>query len=180
MWLETSTVPPPRSSATGGSGSLSGKIDVEPVSLDGPALFDTGVWTWARDRRFPKLALWFNAQVAAGRVLVCDLVVLELIRLTPNESRAREVATRLEAFESVPMPAKLWARARALQLLLSAVGDHRRVPPVDLLIGAAAETAGVPIVHYDRDYERLAGVSDLDARWLAPDGALAPGDDIRA
>ncbi len=114
-------------------------------------------------------------------MLVCDLVVLELIRLTPNESRAREVATRLEAFESVPMPAKLWARARSLQLLLSAGSDHRRVPPVDLLIGAAAEMAGVPIVHYDRDYERLAGISALDARWLAPDGALAPGaDDVRA
>ncbi len=126
-----------------------------------------------RDRRFPKLASWFNAQVRAGRVLVCDLVILELVRLTPNESRAREVADRLEAFESVPMPATLWGRARSLQLQLAVAGDHRRVPPVDLLIGAAAETAGVPVVHYDRDYERLARVSSLDARWLMPDGALA-------
>jgi hypothetical protein len=45
---------------------------------------------------------------------------------------------------------------------------------VDLLIGAEAESAGVPVVHYDRDYERLASVSSLDARWLMPDGALAP------
>ncbi|MGC2373639.1 MAG: PIN domain-containing protein [Solirubrobacteraceae bacterium] len=179
MWLETSTGPPPRSSVTGGSGSLSDRGDVEPVSLGGPALFDTGVWTWARDRRFPQLASWFNAQVAAGRVLVCDLVVLELVRLTPNESRAREVAARLGVFESVPMPAKLWARARSLQVLLSAEGDHRRVPPADLLIGAAAEAAGVPIVHYDRDYERLARAGSLDARWLVPDGALAPAEQRR-
>jgi len=172
----TSTARPLRSSATGGSGSLT-KTDIEPVALDGPALFDTGVWTWARDRRFPQLAVWFNEQVANGRVLVCDLVILELVRLTPNESRAREVADRLNAFESVPMPGELWARARSLQLLLSAGGVHRRVPPVDLLIAASAEAANVPLVHYDRDYERIAGFSSLDARWLVPDGTLAPDDD---
>jgi predicted nucleic acid-binding protein len=106
-------------------------------------------------------------------VLVCDLVILELIRLTPNEGRAREVATRLDAFESVPMPAALWRHARQLQISLAAGGDHRRVPPVDLLIAAAAEAAGVPLVHYDGDYERIAGVSGLEQQWLLPDGTLA-------
>ena len=111
--------------------------------------------------------------MAAGRVLVCDLVILELIRLTPNESRAREVAERLDAFESVAIPADLWQRARELQVLLSADGGHRRVPPADLLIGATAERANVPIVHYDRDYERLARVGALRHHWLVPDGTLA-------
>jgi predicted nucleic acid-binding protein len=146
---------------------------MKPPSLEGPALFDTGVWTWARDRRFPQLASWFNAQVAAGHVLVCDLVILELTRLTPNETRAREVAERLAVFEPVQMPAQLWSSARRLQTALAANGDHRRVPPVDLLIACAAEAAMVPLVHYDRDYERIARVSALEHRWLMPDGALA-------
>jgi predicted nucleic acid-binding protein len=141
--------------------------------LDGPALFDTGVWTWARDRRFPQLASWFNNQVAAGNVLVCDLVILELTRLTPNETRAREVGDRVAAFRSVPMPASLWSRARRVQALLAGNGDHRRVPPADLLIACAAETAGVKLVHYDRDYERIAQVGALEHRWLVPDGTLA-------
>ena len=131
------------------------------------------MWTWVRDRRFPDLASWFNAQVAAGRVLVCDLIVLELVRLAPNESRVQEVTKRLDAFESVAMSADLWTRARKLQTLLSSSGDHRRVPPIDLLIGAAAEKAGIPLVHYDRDYERIARVSGLQQRWLVPDGTLA-------
>jgi predicted nucleic acid-binding protein len=132
------------------------------------------VWTWVRDRRFPHLASWFNGQVAAGRVLVCELVILELVRLTPNEQRAREVAQRLSAFASVPMPQPLWRRAGELQLLLAATGDHRRVPPPDLLLAAAAEAAGVRLVHYDRDYERIAAVSRLEQSWLVPDGSLAP------
>ncbi|MGH2911754.1 MAG: PIN domain-containing protein [Solirubrobacteraceae bacterium] len=136
-------------------------------------MFDTGVWTWARDRRFPQLARWFNEQVAAGRVLICDLVALELIRLTPNENRAQELTARLDVFESLSMPADLWSQARELQTRLSVNGDHRRIPPVDLLIGAAAAKAGVPVVHYDRDYERIASISSLEHHWLVPDGALA-------
>jgi predicted nucleic acid-binding protein len=131
------------------------------------------VWTWARDRRFPHLAEWFNAEAAAGRVLVCDLVVLELTRLAPNEARARGVAEHLDAFESVPMPSTLWNRAREVQLLLAPEGNHRRVPPADLLLAAAAEKADVPLVHYDRDYERIAAVADLRHEWLVEDGSLA-------
>lgn len=131
------------------------------------------MWTWVRDRRFPHLATWFNAQVAAGLVLVCDLVALELTRLAPNSARAHALAERLDPFESVPMPESLWRRARELQLQLADRGDHRRVPPVDLLIAASAEAAGVPLVHYDRDYERIAAVSSVDQRWLVDDGALA-------
>ncbi len=142
------------------------------AALERPALFDSGAWTWVRDRRAPHLAQWFNAEVAAGRVLVCDLVVLELLRLAPNPARARETADRLSAFPAVAMPAGLWARARTLQLALSDTGDHRRVPPADLLIAAAAEEAGVPLVHYDADYERIAGVSSLEESWLAPRGTL--------
>ena len=29
------------------------------------------------------------------------------------------------------------------------------------------------LVHYDRDYERIAAVSELRQEWLVPDGTLA-------
>jgi predicted nucleic acid-binding protein len=108
-----------------------------------------------------------------GLVLVCDLVILELTRLAPNEGRAREVADRLAAFEAIPMPRELWSRARRTQLAMARNGDHRRVPPADLLLASAAEEAGVALVHYDRDYERIAAVSALRQQWLVPDGTLA-------
>jgi predicted nucleic acid-binding protein len=106
-------------------------------------------------------------------VLVCDLVRLELIRLAPNHDRASELARRLAAFDAVPMPESLWSRAREVQLLMAASGDHRRIPPADLLIAAAAELAGVPVVHYDRDYERIAPNTGQAHAWFVPDGALA-------
>ena len=145
----------------------------QPAPLERPALVDTAVWTWVRDRRFPALAEWFNTEVRAGRVLVCDLVRLELVRLAPNEGRASEVARRLSAFDAVPMSESLWSRAREVQLSMAASGNHRRVPPPDLLIAAAAELAGVPIVHYDRDYERIAAITEQAHAWFVRDGALA-------
>jgi hypothetical protein len=144
-----------------------------PLALREPVLIDTAVWTWVRDRRFPGLAAWFNEAVRGGLVLICDLIVLELVRLAANELRARELATRLTSFESVPMPESVWRRAREVQLLIAATGDHRRVPPADLLIAASAETAGVQLVHYDRDYERIAAVTAQPHEWFVPDGALA-------
>jgi predicted nucleic acid-binding protein len=148
-------------------------VDLRLPQLDRPALFDTGAWTWVRDRRFPELAAWFNSAVEAGLVLVCDLIVLELTRLAPNEQRAHAVAERLGAFGAIQMPTGLWSRARETQLALAATGDHRRVPPADLLLAAAAEESGVGMVHYDRDYERIAAVSELRQQWLVPDGTLA-------
>lgn len=109
-------------------------------------------------------------------MLICDLVMLELIRLTPNERRARELGARLAAFDAIPMPQSLWGRAREVQLSMAASGDHRRVPPPDLLIAAAAELAKVPLIHYDRDYERIAFVTDQEHAWFVPDGGLADAE----
>jgi len=144
----------------------------QPAPLARPSLVDTAVWTWARDRRFPDLAEWFNTEVRSGRVLVCDLVIVELVRLAPNDERAQELATRLAAFETVPMPQSLWSRAREVQLAMAASGDHRRVPPPDILIAATAELASVPLVHYDRDYDRIAAVTAQEHSWFVPDGSL--------
>jgi len=57
-------------------------------------------------------------------------------------------------------------------MLLAANEDHRRIPPADLLIAAAAEVAAVPLVHYDRDYQRIAIVTGQQQLWFAPDGAV--------
>lgn len=157
--------------------AASGEVPPAPVGrprpLEHPALFDTGVWAWVRDRRFPALAAWFDDAARRGQVLVCDLVVIELVRATSDARRARAVADRLRTFGSLPMPAELWSRAREVQLLMAASGDHRRVPPADLLIAATAELANLPLLHYDRDYERIAAVSGQSQRWFVPDGALA-------
>jgi hypothetical protein len=52
-------------------------------------------------------------------------------------------------------------------------GDRRPVPPADLLIAATAERAGVPLIHYDQDYERVAAVTRQPHFWFVARGGLA-------
>jgi predicted nucleic acid-binding protein len=67
------------------------------------------------------------------------------------------------------------ARARSLdaQLQLTRTGHHR-IPPVDLLIAAVADTAGIGVLHYDAHYDLILEQTDLvfDSRWLAPRGSI--------
>lgn len=37
---------------------------------------------------------------------------------------------------------------------------------------AAAESAGIAVLHYDEDYDCIAAITGQDVRWLAPRGSL--------
>lgn len=80
----------------------------------------------------------------------------------------------------MPMPGSLWSRAREVQLLTAAAGDHRHVPPADLLIAATVELANARLVHYDRDYDQIAAVTAQQHWWFVPDGALAEDESTSA
>jgi predicted nucleic acid-binding protein len=49
---------------------------------------------------------------------------------------------------------------------------HRQVALPDLLVAAAAELAGIPVSHYDRDFELIAEVTGQPMRAIAPLGSL--------
>jgi len=50
----------------------------------------------------------------------------------------------------------------------------RRVGAVarTMLVAAAAETAGVTVLHYDEDFDTIAAVTGQATRWIAPRGSL--------
>ena len=63
---------------------------------------------------------------------------------------------------------------RALHVagVMAASGLHRGAKPVDLVIAAAAEAAGLAVLHYDDDYDRIASVTRQPVEWVAPAGSL--------
>jgi len=134
-------------------------------------LADTSVW--AR-KRHPAVREWFEAAVIAGDIAVCDIVVLELLH---SASRPDVFARTEEALKAMPwlrMGGAEWARAREVYRLLSDRGQaaHRAVKHADLLIAAAAEVAGIGLVHYDNDYDLIAEVTGQTARWVRPRGTI--------
>ncbi|MFT4034799.1 MAG: PIN domain-containing protein [Patulibacter sp.] len=65
-------------------------------------------------------------------------------------------------------------RAAALELQMRGASQQLGVPPIDYLIAAVAEAHGAALLHYDRDFERIAAHTDLAAPLepLAPLGSL--------
>lgn len=106
-----------------------------------------------------------------GRMWTCRLIDLEVA----YASRARdvpEVIAERTALPHVPIDERLMDRALQVAGLLAREGRHRGAKPADLIIAAAAEAAGLTVLHYDADYERIAAVTRQPTEWVAPAGAL--------
>jgi predicted nucleic acid-binding protein len=73
------------------------------------------------------------------------------------------------AFGWVPVHEGAYARAWEVQGELTALGQHRGAGPVDLVIAATAELFGLALLHHDRDFATIAGVTGQALRWYGPD-----------
>lgn len=80
----------------------------------------------------------------------------------------------LSAIPTCPISAGEWSRALLVYRELAELGAgmHRKVGHQDLLIAAAAESAGITLLHYDADFDLIAEVTGQPTRWLAPKGSL--------
>jgi hypothetical protein len=80
----------------------------------------------------------------------------------------------LAALDTCPITPREWRRAIEVQSDLARRGNdlHKAVKPADLLIAAAAEQAGVALLHYDADYVHVEEITGQPMRWLAPRGSL--------
>lgn len=112
-------------------------------------------------------------ELGAGVIGICDLVELEMLY------SARSLADRLdkkETFEAlfswVTTPDAVWARAQQVQQLLTERGEHRSAGAMDLLIAAIAELHRLVVLHYDRDFDTVAAVTNQPAAWVAKPGSV--------
>jgi predicted nucleic acid-binding protein len=107
----------------------------------------------------------------AGQLWTCRLIDLEVV----YGSRAREVAEVIEerrALPEAPITSDVLHRALQIAGAMAASGLHRGAKPVDLVIAATAEAAGLAVLHYDDDYDRIASVTRQPTEWVAPAGSL--------
>jgi len=70
------------------------------------------------------------------------------------------------------MPERVFDRGSEIQAAMTARGTHRSAGAVDLLIAATAELHTLVLLHYDRDFDRVAEVTRQPTQWLADAGSL--------
>ena len=108
----------------------------------------------------PEAEQWAN-RIERGLVRISTITLLEV------GYSARTAAELQTAFTTPPlsrMPVEhltpaIEERAVALQSLLAARGHHRGPSLPDILIAATAELAGLTVLHVDKDFELIAGVT---------------------
>lgn len=97
-----------------------------------------------------------------------EIVALEMLysaRTTDYEARRTDLLSLpwLHLTEAVAQC------ALDLQRRLASTSTHRRPIP-DLIVAATAIEHGATLLHYDKDFDLIAEVSELSARWIIPQG----------
>lgn len=99
----------------------------------------------------------WDDRIGAGLVAICDLTELEVLYSARSAADCTRLKAALDAhYTWCPMPDGVYRRSRIVQEQLTAKGEHRSAGPVDLLVAAAAEEAGLTLLHFDHDFETIA------------------------
>ena len=102
------------------------------------------------------------------RASICDLEVGYSAR---NTKEWDQLVGALAAFDRVDTTAAHVRRALQVQRLLAKRSQRGRKIP-DLLIAAAAEELNLGVLHYDADFDFIAGVTGQRCEWIVPAGSL--------
>jgi predicted nucleic acid-binding protein len=108
----------------------------------------------------------------SGLAATCAIIDLEVLYSARNAEDHREIRHRRTlAYERVRLTEEVFDRAIEVQGQL-AVGGRHRIPIPDLVIAAAAEAAGLVVLHYDADFDRIAAVTGQSMEWVVPQGSV--------
>jgi len=77
------------------------------------------------------------------------------------------------AWPFVAMTQQTLDRAVTVQDALAEQSQQRGAKIADLLIAAAAEAAGLVVLHYDHDFDLIAEITGQPTEWILPAGAVS-------
>jgi predicted nucleic acid-binding protein len=133
-------------------------------------LIDTSAWARMRSPRVEKHLVAILQTGAAATCLPLDLEDGRSARNLRDATTIRD--RRAQVMTDLPITAAVATRARDIQLALTRRGPHRAASPVDLMAAAAAAEYGATVLHYDRDFDLIAGAGGPRCQWVAPPGTL--------
>lgn len=127
---------------------------------------------WVRLRR-PELMTAWSPELVAGRVAVTGVLMIEVLVSARSEIDFASTRSQMESMPRVPVTEVIVDRALDVQGLMVARGTHRAPSPADLILAACAETNGLTVLHYDKDFDLIAEVTGQPTEWIAPQGSLS-------
>lgn len=111
--------------------------------------------------------------LVAGEIATCGIVDLELLYSARDRTTYRALVEALRGMPRAPLGEDAVARALEVQAMLAERSQHRAVPLPDLLVAACAERAGLAVLHYDVDFDRIAELTGQRTQWIVPRGSVS-------
>lgn len=139
-------------------------------------MVDSSVWIdFFRDRPEPHVTELARLIADDAGVALTDIVLTELLQGVRGEAEAMRVDERLSAFDVLRLHDLAdFRRASWLYRRVRAHGHTIRWT-LDCLIASVCVREGVPLLHHDADFDRLAACTALRVhRVTAADGGLGP------
>lgn len=133
----------------------------------GPVLADTSTWMQARrDTRARDLLL---GAIERDDIRWCWPVRYELMVDARGSEGIAAVERTLEGLREIPVDRSVQRAVLTTMRELAAGGSHgaHRFPLTDLTVAAAAQNAGVGILHFDQHLERLGDHLGVAAHWIS-------------
>lgn len=112
-----------------------------------------------------------SALYLSGQIATCALIDLEFLYSARGRDGYEELLFDRMLLPRVSCGDAAMERAADVQRELAARGQHR-LPINDLVIAAAAELAGLTMLHYDHDFDLIAEVTGQPTEWVVPRGTV--------
>lgn len=108
----------------------------------------------------PDAAEWIS-RIDRGLVRIATVTIVEVgfSARSADDLRARLRRPPIAAMAVENSTPRIEARAVDVQESLAGLGHHRAPSVPDLIIAAIAELAGLIVLHLDKDFELIAGVT---------------------
>lgn len=119
----------------------------------------------------PTIRARLHPLMEAGLVARCTITDLEAGVSARSEADWARTRSARSPWPRAPIDQVVLDRAYEVQGELARRGLHRTVKLGDLVIAAAAERAALVVLHYDRDFDRIAAVTDQPMEWIVSPGA---------
>jgi predicted nucleic acid-binding protein len=107
-----------------------------------------------------------------GGIATCGLVDLELLYSARTGPDHDELLLDRRLLPRIPCGDDALDRAIEVQAELAHQGQHRSAGIEDLVIAAAAEIAGLTVLHYEPEYDLIAEVTGQPTEWVVPRGTV--------
>jgi predicted nucleic acid-binding protein len=138
-------------------------------------LWDTSALILAA--RDPAVSPALADALASDEVAITEPILIEYLNGARNIAEYARFDESLRAVRLLSTEPEDWQRALAVHRILAetGAGHQRSVRLVDLIVAAVAERHGYPVAHFDRDYERVSGLTGQPTRWVRtpPEAKLA-------